>query len=84
MTINDTPPAAEEAEERWARLATGVMCLLCGGALGVFALWDAFERLASHGRQALWSVAIQDAAILAMAALLVRIGLHTFRKKPKA
>lgn len=84
MTASETPPPAEEAEERWARLATGVMCLVCGAALGGFALWDAFERLASHGRQALWSVVIQDAAILAMAALLLRIGLHTFRRKPKA
>lgn len=84
MTASETPPPAEETEERWARLATAVMCLVCGGALGVFALWDAFERLATKGGAAIWSVAIQDAAILAMAALLLRIGLHTFRRKPKA
>lgn len=83
MSLDPPTPPAEDGDERWARLGTGVMCLVCGGALGVFAIWDAIERLLSKGQAALWSVAIQDAAILAMAALLVRIGLHSFRKKPR-
>lgn len=83
MSVEPKPPPVEEADERWARLGTGVMCLVCGGALGVFAVWDAFERLLSKGQAAVWSVAIQDVAILAMAALLVRIGLHSLRRRPK-